>query len=177
VSDEFEDPGALKLDFKGSAYVLNNDTELRKLDSRPQVGGLREPAGGCRQPGHRFAGNISCPVGGQCHRRVDAYCGDSAMSSSPHPDVRNGLAVHTERQRYGLLADLWGGIREIDGAAGTMQKHEVSGFPAARMCRRRKPYVVVASLRVMQKVHRSTSSARKLGQVQLARRCPRKRRT
>ena len=32
VSDEFEDPGALKLDFKGSAYVLNNDTELRKLD-------------------------------------------------------------------------------------------------------------------------------------------------
>ena len=161
VSDEFEDPGALKLDFKGSAYVLNNDTELRKLDlaTGKSVIFARLPAG---------ADNLALDSHGNIFvslSEVNAIIEVSAATAAiryvvePAPlTSATGLSVQTDEGKDTVyLGDLFGGVREIDGASGAITAHEVSVFQPAHVSTTTDRLVVVGQVfGVMELLDRKT---------------------
>ncbi len=136
VSGDFGSPGALKLDFKGSAYVLNDDTELKKVDlatgKAKVVATLPSGADNLAidSKGRIF---VSLSIGAIVEVNPETgairYVVEPAVLTSA-----TGVSVQTvDGKDKVYLADLWGGIREIDGATGSMETKEVSVFQPAHV--------------------------------------------
>lgn len=161
VSDELEDPGALKLDFKGSAYALNNDVELRKIDLKTgkSVIFATLPAG-ADNLALDAAGNIFVSLSAtNAIVEVNAETAAIRYVVEPAPlTSASGLSVQTQDGKDTVyLGDLWGGVKQIDGTTGAMQKHEVTVFQPAHVSTTADRMVVVGQVfGVMQLIDRKT---------------------
>jgi len=161
VSDELEDPGALKLDFKGSAYALNNDTELRKIDLKTGKSEVFAtlPAG-ADNLALDAAGNIFVSLSAT-NAIVEVDAATAAIRYVVEPAAltsASGLAVLTQEGKDTVyLGDLWGGIKQIDGETGAMEKHETTVFQPAHVSATADHLVVVGQVfGVMQLIDRKT---------------------
>jgi sugar lactone lactonase YvrE len=124
ISNDFESPGALKLDSKGSAYVLDGAT-LKGLDlaTGATTGSASLPAD---------ADNLAIDAQGRVFvslaapnaiLEVDVDSGRQRYVLGPSPlNSPTGLAVATDGVRDTVyVGDLFGGVRRIDGATGAVQ--------------------------------------------------------
>jgi sugar lactone lactonase YvrE len=124
LSTEFESPGALKLDFRGSAYVLDG-AQLKRLDleTRAITGTLQLPADADNlaidRDGRVFV-SMAAP-NAIAEANVDTgtvryVLGPSTLNSP------TGLAVSTENGADKVyVGDLFGGIKRLDGATGALE--------------------------------------------------------
>ena len=122
LSTDFESPGALKLDFRGAAYVLDG-AKLKRLDleTRTITGTLELPADADNlaidRDGRVFV-SMAAP-NAIAEADIDAgtvrYVLAPSILNSP-----TGLAVATENGADKVyVGDLFGGIKRLDGATGT----------------------------------------------------------
>jgi sugar lactone lactonase YvrE len=124
VSEDFESPGALKLDFKGSAYVLDGAT-IKRIDlaSGATTGSAQLPADADNlaidRDGHVF---VSLPAPNAI-LEVNVDSGEQRYVLTPAPlNSPTGLAVASDGGRETVyVGDLFGGVRRIDGATGAVQ--------------------------------------------------------
>jgi sugar lactone lactonase YvrE len=123
ISTEFESPGALKLDFKGAAYVLDGDV-LKRLDlsTGAITGRLQLPY---------EADNLAIDSGGRVfvsmaapNAIAEANVDTGTLRYAVPPSALNsptGLAVVTEEGTDTVyVGDLFGGIRRVNGASGAL---------------------------------------------------------
>jgi sugar lactone lactonase YvrE len=149
VSDELEDPGALKLDFKGSAYALNNDTELWKIDLKTGKAALFAtlPAGADNLD-LDSKGNIFVSLS-ETNSIVEVDAGTAAIRYVVEPaplTSATGLSVQTQDGKDTVyLGDLFGGVKRIDGA-GAIEKTPVNLFQPAHVSTTADRMVVVGQV-------------------------------
>lgn len=161
ITDEVKDPGALKLDFKGSAYALNNDTELWKIDLKTGKAALFAtlPAG-ADNLALNAAGNIFVSLSEtNAIVEVDAQTAAIRYVVEPAPlTSATGLSVQTQDGKDAVyLGDLFGGVKKIDAATGAIEKTPVNIFQAAHVSTTNDHMVVVGQVfGVMQRVDRKT---------------------
>lgn len=166
VSTEVENPGALKLDFKGNAYVLNNDTELRRVDlATGKTTIVANLPAGADNLALDAAGNIFVSLS-QVNAIVEVNAQTGAIREVVPPaplTSATGLAVRTEGGRdIVYLADLFGGVRKIDGATGAIEPTpEVTLFQPAHVSQTEGNLLVVGQVfGVMQLLDRATFEVR-----------------
>jgi sugar lactone lactonase YvrE len=124
VSEEFESPGALKLDFNGSAYVLDG-TRLKRLDlaSGAITATAELPAD---------ADNLAIDAQGRVFvsmaapnaiLEVNVDSGTQRYVLAPSPlNSPTGLAIANDGGQETLyVGDLFGGVRRVDTATGAVQ--------------------------------------------------------
>lgn len=161
VSDEFEDPGALKLDFKGSAYVLNNDTELRKLDlATGKSTVLATLPAGADNLALDSKGNIFVSLS-QVNAIVEVNAETAAIRYVVEPAAltsATGLAVIANGADDTVyLGDLFGGVRKINAATGTVEQTDIELFQPAHVSATDARLLVVGQVfGVMKLVDRTT---------------------
>jgi sugar lactone lactonase YvrE len=161
VTDEVKDPGALKLDFKGSAYAINDNTELRKIDLKTgkSVVFATLPAG-ADNLALNAAGNIFVSLS-ETNAIVEVDAGTAAIRYVVEPaplTSATGLSVQTQDGKDSIyLGDLFGGLKLIDGTTGAIEKTPVNIFQAAHVSTTKDRMVVVGQVfGVMQLVDRKT---------------------
>lgn len=136
VTDEVKDPGALKLDFKGSAFALNNDTELWKIDLKTGKAALfaKLPAGADNLDLDSH-GNIFVSLS-QTNSIVEVDAATAAIRYVVEPaslTSATGLSVQTQDGKDTVyLGDLFGGVKRIDGT-GAIEKTPVNIFQPAHV--------------------------------------------
>ncbi len=161
VSTDFEDPGALKLDFKGSAYVLNNDTELKKVDlATGKATVFANLPAGADNLAIDAQGNIFVSLS-EVNAIVEVNAENAAIRYVVEPaplTSATGLSVQTEGGKDTVyLGDLFGGVRRIDGTTGAIDKTPVNIFQPAHVSTTKGHMVVVGQVfGVMQLVDRNT---------------------
>lgn len=161
VTDEVKEPGALKLDFKGSAYALNNDTELWKIDLKTGKAALyaQLPAGADNLD-LNSQGNIFVSLSEtNAIVEVDAATAAIRYVVEPAPlTSATGLSVQTQDGMDSVyLGDLFGGVKVIDGATGSIEKTPVNLFQPAHVSTTADHMVVVGQVfGVMQLIDRKT---------------------
>jgi DNA-binding beta-propeller fold protein YncE len=123
VSDDFDSPGALKLDFEGAAFVLDGRW-VKRVDLRSgRTSRVAElPSDGdnlALGPGGRLFVSLSAE---NAIAEIDVDSGDVGYAVDPAPlNSPAGLAVATTAERDRIyVGDLFGGLRAVDGNSGAI---------------------------------------------------------
>lgn len=124
ISEDFENPNALKLDYNGSAFVLDDDVIKRvDLSSGATTGTMQLPYD---------ADNLAIDSAGRVFVSLSApnaiaevNIDTGALRYALRPSKLNsptGVAVHTDGGVDTVyLGDLFGGIRRVNGASGEVE--------------------------------------------------------
>ena len=124
ISSDFTGPGALKLDFKGNAYVLDGAT-LKRVDlaSGATTGSFELPADADNLAIDEGGGVFVSMAAPNAIARVDVDSGTLRYVVPPSPlNSPTGLAVATDAGRDTVyVGDLFGGVRRIDGMTGEIE--------------------------------------------------------
>lgn len=132
VSDDFVSPGALKLESGGTALVLDDGAEIKRVDLATGATSLLAtlPAG---------ADNLALDSGGRVYVslsetnaivEVDAESGDIRYVVDPAPlNSPAGFGISSESGRDTIyVGDLFGGIKVVDNETGDIQHAAVELF-------------------------------------------------
>jgi sugar lactone lactonase YvrE len=124
ISTDFESPGALKLDFKGAAYVLDGHV-LKRLDlATGTITGRIELPYDADNLALDSAGRVFVSMSAP-NAIVEANVDTGALRYAVPPSALNsptGLAVATaEGADTVYVGDLFGGIRRINGVSGNLE--------------------------------------------------------
>jgi len=124
ISTEFERPGALKLDFKGAAYVLDGDL-LKRLDlSTGTISGRLELPYEADNLAIDSTGRVFVSMAAP-NAIAEANVDTGDLRYAVPPSVLNsptGLAVASEGGTDTVyVGDLFGGIRSVNGLSGAVE--------------------------------------------------------
>lgn len=162
VSDAFESTGALKLDSRGGAYVL--DTAARALKRVDLASGTTTTVA----PLPFGADNLALDANGQVFvslsevnaiLAVDPATGASRYIVEPAPlTSATGLAVTTEGGVDTLhIGDLFGGVKRIEAASGRLTQTPIDVFQPAHVSATDDHLLVVSEVfGAIQQVNRRT---------------------
>lgn len=159
ISDEFESPGALKLDSQAAAFVLDEQRVKRvELDTGRTTVVAELPFG---------ADNLALDAEGRLFvslsevnaiAEVDVETGEVSYVVEPAPlNSPAGLAVRTEDGRDTLyVGDLFGGVRLVDAETGAVTDTPVDIFQPTHVSLRGDRLLVVGEVfGVVQMLERS----------------------
>jgi sugar lactone lactonase YvrE len=125
ISSDFSSPGALKLDFKGNAYVLDGSS-LKRLDlsSGAITASVDLPADADNLAIDSNGGVLVSMAAPNSIARVDVDAGTLRYVVRPSAlNSPTGLAVANDGSTETVyVGDLFGGVRRIDGTTGALEE-------------------------------------------------------
>ena len=160
ISDSFETPSALKLDFQGAAYVLD-EQEVKRVDlASGETTVVAELPSGGDNLARRSDGRLFVSLAAE-NAIVEVNTSDGGVRYVVGPSPLNspaGIAVRTLGGRDTLyVGDLFGGLRVVDGSNATVEDTPLELFQPTHVSIRDDRLLVVGEVfGEIQRVERAT---------------------